>query len=435
MLKENKDLYHSTYSSAIQKALETVKSRGFEVDEDDFHNQVTTGIGRPKDGKTTKHSIQLKKNGKPIKKTLEIQVYNRGDSAKTPYELNHYIGESENKDSNMVNIKKLVEGNYADFILSVEKKLNEKAEAEYETEKMRVGLYMFNEGKFEVGYYLVRKNDNKIQTGPFESREDAAIELRDFDSQSRRILTIKHLTSDPKQTNESEQLDELSKKTLGNYVKKAADRMVHHDYMSNEYTSKEGREKHNKKYLKRRAGLIKATDKLASESISKEDSNDIVNHLKTLSVPKLKKMINDAFDEHTNLKRPVTNGWDAPKTNNRDELIDHIDEFCNNWNCTVDIKNNKIVKSKSLKESTAANGDEVYSVDVTVNKDNKVMKYFDNFNQYGKKIKFKVYQKQNVKPGEDKFKMLLVDGNKTYDLGSHPSLDGAKGFAKNNFGA
>jgi hypothetical protein len=32
------------------------------------------------------------KDGKPLRKTLEIQVYNRGGSK--PFELNHYIGES-----------------------------------------------------------------------------------------------------------------------------------------------------------------------------------------------------------------------------------------------------------------------------------------------------------------------------------------------------
>ncbi len=83
--------YHKSYSDAIQTAMLDVKKRGFEVDQDDYDRQVTFGKGKPSEGKTAIHSIRLTKNGKAIKKTLEVQVYNRGGN--TPYERNHYIGE------------------------------------------------------------------------------------------------------------------------------------------------------------------------------------------------------------------------------------------------------------------------------------------------------------------------------------------------------
>ena len=106
----------------------------------------------------------------------------------------------------MLDIKKLHEGKYADFMLQVQSRLDEMAIEEYETEKMIVGLNMFKE---------------------------------------------------------SDQLDELSNKTLGNYVKKAADRMVRHDNMMDIVSPKsDAFNNHNRKFNNRRKGLNKAADKL-----------------------------------------------------------------------------------------------------------------------------------------------------------------------------
>lgn len=84
------DTYFNTYSAAVQKALADVKKKGFEVDEDDWHNSITTGSGKPGRGKTVRHTIGLTKGGKPQRKALHIQVYNR-DTDKNPYELNYYV--------------------------------------------------------------------------------------------------------------------------------------------------------------------------------------------------------------------------------------------------------------------------------------------------------------------------------------------------------
>ena len=87
--KDNPELYYSTYSAAVQKAVE---KKGYKVDADDYHQQVTVGKGKPGEGKTTSHTIQLTKaDGSPVKKRLSIQVYNRGYKAPKPYELNHYV--------------------------------------------------------------------------------------------------------------------------------------------------------------------------------------------------------------------------------------------------------------------------------------------------------------------------------------------------------
>ena len=85
------DLYFDTYSAAVQHAAAQAKKKGFEVVEDDWFQQVTVGKGRPKDGDTTRHTLKLTKDGKPVRKGLSIQVYNRGGSSKKPYELNYYV--------------------------------------------------------------------------------------------------------------------------------------------------------------------------------------------------------------------------------------------------------------------------------------------------------------------------------------------------------
>jgi hypothetical protein len=93
IIEENKkdEIYFDTFSEAVGKAKSYAESKGYEIDEDDWWRKITTGSGRPKEGKTTRSSIGLIKNGKPQKKSLHIQVYNMGLSFKNNYELNYYI--------------------------------------------------------------------------------------------------------------------------------------------------------------------------------------------------------------------------------------------------------------------------------------------------------------------------------------------------------
>ena len=91
-LDEAKELYHPSYTDAIQTAVNAAKKRGYEVDADDYHDKVASGPRKPSEGKTVSHNLKLTKDGKPTKKGLSIQVYNRGGD-KSPYELNHYISE------------------------------------------------------------------------------------------------------------------------------------------------------------------------------------------------------------------------------------------------------------------------------------------------------------------------------------------------------
>lgn len=84
------DTYFNSYSAAVQNAFAQAKKQGYEVDEGDKDSQVTFGSGKPSKGKTVRHTLKLTKGGKPQKKALHIQVYNRGTD-KNPFELNSYI--------------------------------------------------------------------------------------------------------------------------------------------------------------------------------------------------------------------------------------------------------------------------------------------------------------------------------------------------------
>ena len=84
------DTYFNTYSAAVQYARKQAEKQGYEVEEDDWFRQVNTGKGKPSPGKTTRHTLKLTKGGKPVRKGLAIQVYNR-DTDKNTYELNYYV--------------------------------------------------------------------------------------------------------------------------------------------------------------------------------------------------------------------------------------------------------------------------------------------------------------------------------------------------------
>lgn len=84
-------IYHSSFTSAVQTAKEDAEKRGFEVDEDDWWNRISTGSGKPKNGSTFQATIGLTKKGKSTSKALHISVYDRGSNVGNRYELTHYI--------------------------------------------------------------------------------------------------------------------------------------------------------------------------------------------------------------------------------------------------------------------------------------------------------------------------------------------------------
>jgi hypothetical protein len=85
--KEDYKIYHDSYTSAINTALDYAEKKGYEYDKEETAEKIGLGPKKPSEGKTNKFSINLTKEGKPQKKKLQIQVY----GMEKKYELNCYI--------------------------------------------------------------------------------------------------------------------------------------------------------------------------------------------------------------------------------------------------------------------------------------------------------------------------------------------------------
>ena len=114
-----------------------------------------------------------------------------------------------------------------------------------------------------------------------------------YDSKGNlNALGKKVLAVGKNQKNEAaSQVDELSKKTLGSYVKKAADDMADNAYTLGARDPKKKAGSWSKSF-KRGKGIAKATDKLANESVEVEEAKTDVYHklmLKALGKTKLPK--------------------------------------------------------------------------------------------------------------------------------------------------
>ncbi len=85
--KKDYEIYHKTFTSAIDEVKKFAKKNGYELDDDDLFHKVGTGPKKPSTGKTNKYHLKLIKGGKEDRKKLHFQVY----GMKTQYELNMYI--------------------------------------------------------------------------------------------------------------------------------------------------------------------------------------------------------------------------------------------------------------------------------------------------------------------------------------------------------
>jgi hypothetical protein len=88
--KQDYQLYHDTYTSAVYAALAYATENGYEHDPEEAASEIGMGPRKPSKGKTNSITLPLYKKDKVQKKALHFQVYNRGVSRNT-YELNAYI--------------------------------------------------------------------------------------------------------------------------------------------------------------------------------------------------------------------------------------------------------------------------------------------------------------------------------------------------------
>lgn len=91
-VQEANDTYFKSATDAVMFARKQAEKRGFQIDEDDWHSQITMGGKynrmRPGVGKTHSFSVGLLKGGKPQRKNLNISLYGM-ESGK--FELTYYI--------------------------------------------------------------------------------------------------------------------------------------------------------------------------------------------------------------------------------------------------------------------------------------------------------------------------------------------------------
>ena len=99
------ELYHKTFSAAMQHAYAHAKKKGYTVDPDEIDNKVATGPKKPSMGKTNRYIL-----GTDKRQNLHVQVANLDNKR---YELNMYIEEVEIDEKKMFSGKGEFEVKYA----------------------------------------------------------------------------------------------------------------------------------------------------------------------------------------------------------------------------------------------------------------------------------------------------------------------------------
>lgn len=86
------ETYHRSYTSATSAVFEYIESQGYQIDAQDWFNEINLG-GRPGSAQPKRATIGLSKNGKELRKCLQMQIY-RIPNENFPYdtfEINFYI--------------------------------------------------------------------------------------------------------------------------------------------------------------------------------------------------------------------------------------------------------------------------------------------------------------------------------------------------------
>lgn len=92
--KNDYEIYHNTYTSAVKEAESFCENQGFYWNKEESFNKIGAGPKKPAEGKTNKISLELyNKEGKPAGKAVHFQVYGMG----TKYELNVYLSPMKKK--------------------------------------------------------------------------------------------------------------------------------------------------------------------------------------------------------------------------------------------------------------------------------------------------------------------------------------------------
>jgi len=171
--------------------------------------------------------------------------------------------------------------------------LKENIETLDELSKKTLGSYI-NNASDDAAYHTGKSDRQALIGNKSSSKESDKIVIKRRKGISKAVdkLTKEDLDNmSEDEINELveniEQLDELSKATLGSYVKKATDDVSHDSFMAGSLsaTKKPGSLKFDKKSFKRQTGISKAVDKLTKEDLdnmSEDEINELVENIETL---------------------------------------------------------------------------------------------------------------------------------------------------------
>jgi len=79
---------HNSYTSAIQEMEVYAKRLGYELDEDQLATDIGMGPRKPKEGDYNKFHLRITKDGKELKKCLQVQIFGINNGK---FELNMYV--------------------------------------------------------------------------------------------------------------------------------------------------------------------------------------------------------------------------------------------------------------------------------------------------------------------------------------------------------
>ena len=182
-LEEKYDLYHKSFSDAMQHAYDYAQKKlGITVDKSEIDRKVATGPRKPSEGKTNKYRLKGKGGN------LQIQVYNKGGSK--PFELNMYKEEVEldekldKEDEPKVKeiIKKLKGASqaHAGQAKDLQKAVTEKDELDeaeaYSPKQIKMAIGIASDPRYKGGNYSgAVKAIEKIKGGLSQHKQVAAV--------------------------------------------------------------------------------------------------------------------------------------------------------------------------------------------------------------------------------------------------------------------
>ena len=162
------EIYHKSFSDAMQHAYEYAEKKGFPVDKDEIDDKVALGPKKPSKGKTNRYDL------KAGKKTAHIQVYNMDNKS---YELNMYIEEVELDESVEVDGRKKGYREALKRIADRQNRLKEKRDSEEKPHNMGDSHW---EASDELVAYL--RNLTPGQNSKEELDEDAKMAKKSDDA-------------------------------------------------------------------------------------------------------------------------------------------------------------------------------------------------------------------------------------------------------------